>query len=54
MLRQDTAKGRPMEDTGCLDCINRTRWTVMGTELGLFIELAGQCLWVFPDLCFTE
>ena len=35
MLRQDTAEARPMEDTGCLESINRTRWTVMGAEARL-------------------
>jgi hypothetical protein len=47
-------ESRHMKDTWCFEGINRTQQTVMEAELGLLIELAVQCLWVFPDLCFPE
>ena len=40
------AEARPVEDTWCLEGINRTQWTVTGAELGFLIELAVQRLWV--------
>jgi hypothetical protein len=51
MLRQDKThvETRSVEDTCCLEGINRTGWTMMEAataERGLFIELAIQYLWV--------
>jgi hypothetical protein len=46
------AEIRPVEDTWCSECINRTWGTVTMVELGLLIELALQCLLV-SCLCWS-
>ena len=44
------AEGRPVEDTGCLEGINRTQKTVTEAELGLPIGFDVQCLWILSLL----
>ena len=45
-----------MEETWYLEGINKTRWTVMGAELGLLTELVVQLFLVsrLSDLHFPE
>ena len=49
-------QARPMEETWYLEGINKTRWTVMGAELGLLVELVVQRFLVsrLSDLHFPE
>lgn len=51
-----SAEARHVEDIWCLEEDKRTQWTVTEAELGLFIELAVQGLfvWHYADLHFAE
>lgn len=46
-------EAKHVEDTWCLEGINRTQQTVTETELDLMVQLAVQCLWV-SSLCWSS